>query len=75
MSSPINNSNWPGPNAAGMGRTPFPAVASDGTGLCGTLYSGEGVSCKTFVTTGPNVVGAMPTNPSTAGLPLTGQIN
>jgi len=71
----INSSNWPGPNAAGMGGTPAPYVADDGTGLHGTQYSGDGTLGKSYEVTGPNVAGAAPANSGTAALPMTGQVN
>jgi hypothetical protein len=72
MASPINSSNWPGPNCAGMGGTPAPGVADDGTGLHGTQYSGDGTKGKVYSVTGGAVAGASPTNVSTPTLPMQG---
>jgi len=60
MPSHIDNSNWAGPNAAGMGGTPDPRSADDGYGLHGTQYSGDGTLGKDKFSPGPNVVGTTP---------------
>jgi hypothetical protein len=75
MASIINSSNWSGPNAAGMGGTPAPYVADDGTGLHSTQYSGDGTLAKSYAETGPSVAGASPTNSTTATQPLTGKVS
>lgn len=58
MGSILNDKNWPGPNAAGMGGTPAPGTSDDGYGMHGTQYSGDGTKGKNFYATGPNVAGA-----------------
>lgn len=60
MPSHMDNSNWPGPNAAGMGGTPEPTSADDGYGLHGTQYSGDGTLGKDKYSHGPKAAGAMP---------------
>ena len=60
--SNVNNSNWAGPNAAGMGGTPSPTSADDGSGMHGTQYSGDGSLGKSTFPAGPNAVGAAPAN-------------
>ena len=62
MASNVNNSNWAGPNAAGMGGTPAPTSADDGSGMHGTQYSGDGTKGKDFFPHGPNAFGAQPAN-------------
>lgn len=57
----LNTQYWPGPNAAGMGKTTIPDDSLNGTentGMKDTLFIGRNAAGVTRNSTGPNVAGA-----------------
>jgi len=60
MPSQMNDSNWCGPNAAGMSGTPRAGSADDGYGMHGQVFTGFATLGLQYAITGPNVLGAPP---------------
>jgi hypothetical protein len=62
MPSQMNDSNWCGPNAAGMGGTPRTGSADDGYGMHGQVFTGVATLGRVYSITGTYVAGAQAAN-------------